>query len=146
MKSLTNSENPSSDPLQMLWSGDLAINTLKETRLWSEIDTGSRLGHVQLRGFFLHSIRGGHWSISFNDRKGSWNRNFLYIFLLTKAVSIFKSQLCMFRKYWFNLIGFQKQYSFVCALVVFVIFEQLTVVILNFELLTCFFKLLTYNS
>ena len=85
MKSLTNSENPPSDPLQMLWSGDLAKNTLKGTRLWSEIDTGSRLGHVQLRGFFLHSIRGGHWSKSFTDRKGSWNRNFLYNFSLDQG-------------------------------------------------------------
>jgi hypothetical protein len=54
----------------------LTMKILKVARLWSEIQyIGSRPGHVQVSGFFLHPIRGEHLKKSTNDRKESRYRN-----------------------------------------------------------------------
>jgi hypothetical protein len=69
---LTYCENPSSNLLQMLWSGDFD----HQTHAVIKYSTASRLGHVQLRGFFLHPMRGGHWRKSTNDRGMPVRRNY----------------------------------------------------------------------
>jgi hypothetical protein len=38
--------------------------------------SGSHLGHANLRGFFLHPMRGGHWRKSANNKEGSRYRNY----------------------------------------------------------------------
>jgi hypothetical protein len=73
MKLLSNTKNPSSNPLQRLQNGDFDPGTV----YWNPpVVLKYYTGHTQLGGFFLHPVRGGHWRKSTNDREGSRYRNY----------------------------------------------------------------------
>ncbi len=119
-----------------LWSGDFNHENASRNLavVWDIIQLGTCTVNCtikkQIRGFFLHPMRGEHRIKSTNDREGSRyknydaasgtifriskffkeaNRKFIYIFLLNKASGYkLKKHLRMYRKYWFNFIGFQK--------------------------------------
>jgi hypothetical protein len=78
MKLLTNSKRPSSNPLQRLRSGHFNHGNVYRNPpvILKYHFSGSRLGHVNLRGFLFHKMKGGHWRKSTNDREGSWYRNY----------------------------------------------------------------------
>ncbi len=70
MKSLTNCNNPPvTQLLQLLCSGDFDHeNAYRNPPLvWNIITEATYIGHVQLPGFFQHTMRGGHWRKSTND-------------------------------------------------------------------------------
>ena len=56
----------------MLWSSDFDLKMLTGTRLWScKKHTESRLGHVNLRGFFLYPVRCRQGRKLTNDIEGN---------------------------------------------------------------------------
>ncbi len=117
-------------PVTLFRCGDFDHeNAYRNPPVVRKYHTESGLGHEQLRGFFLHPIRGGHRRKPAKDREGSKFRNYdaasgtifristcfqrskerLHIyFLLNKAVKKFKNHLRMYRKYWFNFVGLKE--------------------------------------
>jgi hypothetical protein len=77
MNLFTYSKNLSVNPLRMLYRGDVYHKiAYRDPTLILKNHTRSRIGHVNLHGFFVHSKRGGHWRKSTNDREGSWYKNY----------------------------------------------------------------------
>ncbi len=68
----------------------MTIKMVQEIACGPENSSESCLCHVNLRGFFLHPIRGRHWRKSTNEKPGNLNENFDATFGTTlELVSIF---------------------------------------------------------
>ncbi len=127
LKLPTNSKNPSSNPLQMLWSGDYDHeNAHRNQPVVLKYHTGNRLELVNLRRSFLHPVKGGQWRKSTNGGEGSWYRNldatsrkilrskqalYIYFSLWPGILEILYTPAAHGHKYWFELIGPKQKYS-----------------------------------
>ncbi len=110
IKLITNFKNPSSSPLQRLWSGHFNLeNAHRDPPVVLKYHTGSRQGHMHLRGFVLHPMRCGHWRKLTNDREGIQCRNydaaFRTILKMSKGFHRSQSNLPIYILILFSLLG-----------------------------------------